>query len=561
MARLTHLSIGSRIGILLLIAFSVFGLCSVWLVRGLAHSVEAQRRSELQHLTELAYGIVEEESRASATLGEAEAQRRAAQRLSSLRYGRDDYFFISDLDARMVMHPMKPELNGVDQSTVKDPDGKPLFLEFARIARAEGRGFYGYSWPKPGADAPQPKISHVAHFKPWGWVIGTGVYVDDLSEQVWNAARNGVLFTLAGFVLVGVIAFILARGIAGDIKGIASAMSILAAGRTDVEVPHAHSRNELGVMAHAVEVFRDAMREQQGAEAERETLKAQMEERRSAEMSQLATHFEHAVGQIVGGIGTAAVQLEGSALTLTNSTERTEQLSGVVSSASQESSANVQSIAAATEEMAASVTEIGRQAQESTAVASRAVEQAEATNGRIQVLAQAAERIGDVVRLINDIAAQTNLLALNATIEAARAGDAGRGFAVVASEVKDLAGQTARATEEIGSQIHAMQSATEESVRAIAEICGTISEVASIAARISSAVGEQGHATDEIARSIQQTATQTGAVADNIAHVAREATETGRAASDVHGAARELNAASSRLSEEVRNFLNSVRAA
>lgn len=560
MTRFKHFSIGTRIGILLGIAFAVFAACSAWLLLGLGEAVEAQRRSELHHLADLAYGIVEEEARAVPSVGEAEAKRRASQRLSTLRYGNDDYFFISDLNGRMVMHPIKPELNGQDQSNVKDPDGNYLFQDFARIARVQGRGVTAYSWPKPGHSAPQPKISHVIHFKPWGWVIGTGVYVDDLRAQVWSSAKQSVLITGLGSLLVALIAFILAKGISRDIRDIASAMSTLAGGRTDIEVPHYSDHNELGDMARSVAVFRDAMVEREGMEAEREVMKTQMEERRRAEMTQLASHFEHAVGQIVGGIGTAAVQLEGSALSLTNSTERTEQLSGVVSSASQESSANVQSIAAATEEMAASVTEIGRQAQESTMIAGRAVQQAEATNGQIAILAQAADRIGDVVRLISAIAEQTNLLALNATIEAARAGDAGRGFAVVASEVKDLAGQTARATEEISTQVHAMQAATDDSVKAIGEICGTISEVAIIAGRISEAVREQGSATDEIARSIQQTASQTGAVADNIAHVAREATETGRAASDVHDAARELNSASVQLSTEVKSFLDGVRA-
>lgn len=560
MLRFDNLSIGSRIGLLLVFAFALFGLCSLWQIRGLAEGVEGQRRAGLKHLTQVAYTIAVEEQRAAGAGGEAEAQRRAAQRIGALRYGGQDYFFISDLKARIVMHPINPALNGTDQSGARDPDGKPLFVDMAKIAQTQGEGFYDYSWPKPGAAGPQPKITHVLHFAPWGWVIGTGVYVDDLREQVWNAAKMSLLATLlVAVVLVG-IAFVIVRGVSRDIRGIASAMTHLAGGSTSITIPHLASRSELGLMARAVAVFRDAMREREGMEAEREAMKARAEQERRAELSQLADHFECAVGEIVSTIGQAAHKLEGAASTLTDSTVRTEQLSGVVSSASQESSSNVQSIASATEEMSASVVEIGRQAEESTRISGRAVEEAEATNARINNLAQAAERIGDVVRLITAIAEQTNLLALNATIEAARAGDAGRGFAVVAAEVKDLAGQTARATEEISTQISAMQSATGESVHAIRAISGTISEVADIAGRISYAVREQSAATNEIARSIQQTAEQTGAVADNIAHVARETAETGLAASQVHGAARGLNTDSRRLSEEVRSFLANVRA-
>jgi methyl-accepting chemotaxis protein len=211
--------------------------------------------------------------------------------------------------------------------------------------------------------------------------------------------------------------------------------------------------------------------------------------------------------------------------------------------------------------MTSSVNEISRQVQESSRVANDAVDQAQRTNGRVGELSKAASRIGDVVELINTIASQTNLLALNATIEAARAGEAGRGFAVVASEVKALAEQTAKATDEIGQQIAAIQAATRESVGDIREISGTIKKLSEISSTIAAAVEEQGAATQEISRNVQQAAQGTSQVSSNIADVQRGASETGSASAQVHSAARSLSSESNRLKLEVGKFLSSVRAA
>jgi methyl-accepting chemotaxis protein len=233
----------------------------------------------------------------------------------------------------------------------------------------------------------------------------------------------------------------------------------------------------------------------------------------------------------------------------------------VVADVSQSASSNVQMVAAASEEMAASVAEVGRQVQESSKIATEAVEQARQTDIRINELSQAASRIGDVVKLITAIAEQTNLLALNATIEAARAGDAGRGFAVVAQEVKALASQTAKATEEIGTQIGSMQHATADSVAAIKAISTTINRVSEIATVIAAAVEEQGVATQEIARNVQNAAKGTIQVADNIGDVSTGAKETGAASAQVLNSAKALSAEGGRLKAEVANFLQTVRAA
>nr|WP_283814339.1 methyl-accepting chemotaxis protein [Bradyrhizobium japonicum] len=233
----------------------------------------------------------------------------------------------------------------------------------------------------------------------------------------------------------------------------------------------------------------------------------------------------------------------------------------MVSSASALASENVQTVAAAAEELSSSMTEISRRLAHATEVVGKAASDGQRSNARVQSLADAAQKIGDVVSFINGIAGQTNLLALNATIEAARAGEAGRGFAVVASEVKALATQTAKATEEIGAQVTAVQGETSGAVDGIQSICGTIQQVDEISAAIAAAVGQQGTATQEIAQNVQQAAARTGEVSQNIAGVTDGIAATGTAAEEVLGSAVELARQSQRLREEVDRFLAQIRAA
>jgi methyl-accepting chemotaxis protein len=372
-----------------------------------------------------------------------------------------------------------------------------------------------------------------------------------------------------GLTLNGVVALILIGSIvfsflwvSRPIARLNGAMDQMAKGNLDIEVPGTGRGDEIGDMAKTIAVIRqnaanEALAKQEEAKRE-EVARAG---RRKANMQKLADEFERAVGNIVNTVSSAATELEASAGTLTRSAATTEKLTSVVAEASEEASVNVQSVATATEEMTTSIGEIGRQVQESSRIAGDAVSQAEKTDSRINALAEAAGRIGDVVKLITAIAEQTNLLALNATIEAARAGELGKGFAVVAQEVKALATQTAKATDEIGAHIRGMQTATQESVAAIKEIGGTIGRISEIASTIAAAVEQQGAATQEISRNVQQAAQGTQQVASNITEVNRGAAETGSASSQVLGSAKSLANESSRLKVEMAKFLETVRAA
>ena len=418
---------------------------------------------------------------------------------------------------------------------------------------------------------------------------------------------------MAGLALAGVLiglglAWWIGRGINRPMRAMIEIMGRLAAGDKSVEIVALEKQDEIGEMARAVDVFkRNAIenerlqRERETAEAsersraeeqrlaearqreaearrEREAIAAHAEEearrhkadeereraaseQRRRERNQLAESFEATVKGVVGAVSTAAAEMQSTASSMAQTAERTSQQTASVAAASEEATRNVQTVAAATEELSASVGEIGRQVAQSTKIAEKAVEEAQRTNTTVKGLAEAAEKIGKVVEMINGIAGQTNLLALNATIEAARAGEAGKGFAVVASEVKSLANQTAKATEEIASQISGMQRVTAETVSAIEGIGTTIQEISQIATAIAAAIEEQDAATHEIARNVQQTAVGTQEVSGTITGVTRATGETGDAANLVLKSAAELARQSELLRNEVDRFVNQIRSA
>jgi methyl-accepting chemotaxis protein len=377
------------------------------------------------------------------------------------------------------------------------------------------------------------------------------------------AARLTMIVASAVVLLVGLMLAIgFAYSLSKPIRMLAKSMLELAEGDFSIVLPGLARKDEVGLVARAVERFKVLAERRAQEEAETKINQDHIiAERRKADMHRIADGFEAVVGEIVKTVSSTSDELESSASALTGTAERGKQLATMVAAASEEASTNVQSVASATEELSSSVNEIGRQVQESARMASEAVDQARGTTERVSELSKAATRIGDVVELINTIAGQTNLLALNATIEAARAGEAGRGFAVVASEVKALAEQTAKATGEIGQQITGIQMATQESVSAIREISGTIERLSEVSSAIASAVEQQGAATQEISRNVQQAAHGTQQVSSNITNVEHGAGETGVASSRVLSAAQLLASDSHRLKLEVEKFLTTVRAA
>src|SRR6476661_6839764 len=386
----------------------------------------------------------------------------------------------------------------------------------------------------------------------------------DHAAHLYSTAQRSLVTQLA--LLVGALALafgaqmIVARRVIKPLHTMRDAMLKVAAGDLHVDTAYAARHDEIGALAGALETFKQQAADKVRIEAQERERNAGATARQQAIESYVG-EFESTVRQTLGQLGDASGQMRTTSSGLSTISRQTNERVQVAEKASSEASMSVDTVAAASEQLSASINDISQQAAHAAGIASRAVGQARDTDGTVQGLAQSAGRIGEVVGLINTIAAQTNLLALNATIEAARAGEAGRGFAVVASEVKSLASQTARATEEISEQISAIQGSTQEAVDTIKGIGTIIDKMSEIATTVASAVEQQGAATAEIARNIQQAASGTQNVSNNIVGVSSAANETGETASDVLQSSDGLAAESEALSNEVRRFLARIKAA
>jgi methyl-accepting chemotaxis protein len=527
-----------------------------------------ERRTTVRDLVEAATKVLahyEGEAKAG-RIEPDKARQMAFASISAMRWGEySDYIGVygtGSADAGVTYVHANPKYINVNRWDFKDKSGKLLIQDIVRTARAGG-GFVEYLAPRSAGGAELRKVSYVGAFGAGDKLLAlqAGAYVDDIDAVVFSRMIWAGIGGLAGLAIAAFAAFWLGRGLVGPLNRTCSAMDELAKGNLAVDIPFVERTNEIGRIARSLQVFRDHLVETTRLRTEQEEMKVRSVEERRTDLSRIADDFERSIGGVIRGTATAADELQDSASSMSTIAVGTTGQSAKVAAAAEQTASNVQTVAASAEELSSSIQEIARQVTQSSSIAQNAVGQANRTEAMVGRLVEASQKIGEVMALIQTIAGQTNLLALNATIEAARAGDAGRGFAVVANEVKALSSQTAKATEEITSQIQAIRDATGSTVEAIREIGTTIGQMNEITGSIAAAVEEQGAATNEIARSVQQAAQGAQEVMQNITGVREASSQVDAAATLVLNAAARLTTQSEQLESETGKFLGNIRAA
>jgi methyl-accepting chemotaxis protein len=555
-------SIANRLYLLVGVFF--LGLASVAITLNLvsASNLRDQKAAELKSLVDTAYNIISAKDKAAqaGTITLEQAQSDAAEAIRAMRYRGSEYFWINDMQNHMVMHAVKPSLEGKDLSQLKDVNGLLLFPTFIKTVNASGEGFVGYMWPKAGSEEPISKLSFVKGYAPWGWIIGTGVYMDDLDAILWSNTRLAILAGVLVMLLCASVAWSTLRAILPPLQALKTAMWDLSQGKSIEAIPAFERNDELGDMARTVATFKSTTEERHRL-AEEQELGQNEQIARQRQIDELITHFRSEARKELATVTQNMDRMQKTASNLTDLSQSTATCSEQARDAANIASSNVQTVAAASEEFSSSISEIGRQVEQAKAAVSDAMVTTGQANDRVGSLAQSAQEIGDVVQLIRDIAEQTNLLALNATIEAARAGEMGKGFAVVAAEVKELANQTSKATEEISRQVGSIQDSTNEAVQSIDEIGTTIEQVNSYTSSISGAILQQSQATSEITSSIQDAASGTQSVSKDIEVVSGAVTQTHLAVDEVNIVSGDVTECAKGLAKTVDQFLDRVAAA
>ena len=543
--------IATRLYLLIGLSLLLVAGVMIFTLRDTASGLEDERRSLLLTVDEVALSLIEQKYslETSGALSRAEAQRSALDELGKIRYGESGYLWVNDLKQVVLMHPIKPELNRQDVTDMKDPNGKALFVEFVKTAKAKRSGFVDYIWPKPGVKEPVRKLSHVALFEPWGWVVGNGVYLDDLDAKFWQTARSAMIIAIVGAIVMLAGAFTIIRSVIRPLARLREAMNRIAAEDFAAKIPDVDRRDEVGQMARTLGALRDSVNDRvQLRLAETDAQRALLDqERAEAERLQAihAGNLDLVVSELGAGLARLAecnirltldepfpgdferlrLDFNNSIATFQATLEQVLAQTGALQANGQEMYTAADNLAKRTEQQAAALEQTSAALEQVTATVKASSERTQETRRLVFDAKKCAVASGDVVRetvdamrrietaseeisqiigAIDEIAFQTNLLALNAGVEAARAGEAGKGFAVVAQEVRELAQRSARAAKEIKSLISNSVVAVSAGVRLVGETGASLDQIEGFVAAIDSNVDAIATAAAEQSVGLQQ---------------------------------------------------------
>jgi methyl-accepting chemotaxis protein len=519
--------ISSRIlSIFILVVFLFPFIIWFYLLPDIKENIYNEKRLATKHLVESVYALVlsYKGQADKGELSEEAAKAAALEKIKSLRYGNDDYFWINDMTPKMIMHPFKPEMNGTDISESKDADGKKFFQEMVEVCKSKNEGFVEYKWPKPGVEKPVKKISYVKLFKSWNWMIGSGIYVEDVEKQISEISIKIVMILLIAIIITIFAGMFFSRSLSKSINALIERFKQVFEIRLTSE--DNKSNNEISILT----LYMNHVIESQKKMAMNLLEHSKLVTDASINLLKISDESEKSSSGLAAQTTTAAAS-------------------------SEEISASINTVSTASEEMTSSIKEISKSTTEASRVTEESREKANAASEVMNRLGISSKEIGDIIKVITSIAEQTNLLALNATIEAARAGELGKGFAVVANEVKELAKESAKATENITSRIKAIQDDSMNAINAIQEIITISNQVSDITNTIAGAVEEQSVTVNEVNRNLLEASNGVSQVAETNQNISESSKNYAQIAGKIKHSSNEIKDLANELERQIKmNF-------
>lgn len=590
---LNKLKITYRLALMVCFILAVFTFLSIYIADMTYSYMIENRKFSVKTLTETAISLIKnyDNMAKSGVISVTEAKQRAISDISAIRYNNNNYFWIYNLDGRLIMHPYYKDDIGHNVLAMKDDKGVRIYTEFINQIKNNNGGYTKYVGKLPNLETRANKIAYSEGYAPWNWGISTGIYVDEVNSLYFKKLNEMAFIGIIISMFVFLILYIIGRSISRPINDISDKMIAIADGNLFIKIKNDNDKTEIGILAKALKVFqknaieklriekeKEVLRKnEESLRIEQERLKAEKEqeakinllmkekEKKEAELKNkqamlaMADNFDYNIGGIVNALTSAVNKMKNHAVSLSETAKQVSNKSSSGSKATEDSAMNVQTVAAAATELSDSIVEISKQITESTNIALDISKKVSTTSKTMDKMIDATNQINDSILLIREISTQTNLLALNATIESAHAGEAGKGFAVVAGEVKTLATKTNKATEDIAEKIKLIKEITNEASLEIQTINKTINQINSIIVTISAAVEEQGYATKEISRNINEVASGTEIASKSIVCVNKSIQETSKNVEEVTGSINDLSKQGDFLKNEVMKFLERVR--